>query len=291
MKIGFIGAGKVGTGLGIYFKNHGYMLSGYYSKTALSAETAAIATQSKFYQKDEELVCDSDIIFITTSDDQIETVCQSLANRKAFLLNQLVIHCSGALSSSILRSAKQCGCFVYSLHPLQSFADVTSAVADLPKTVFSLEGDIEKIHVLEELLQQTSNPYFIIQPETKILYHAAACIISNYLVTLMDQGITVLDRIGINREKSFKAMMPLIMGTIKNIEQFGTEKALTGPIARGDAQTVQRHIEEFETKLPDMLEFYKHMGMLTLNVAHRYKLKDQDKFESLNQMFQKNQTD
>lgn len=277
MKLGFIGAGKVGIAFGIYLYRKGFEIAGYFSRNFESAKRGARLTNSKAFDKIGDLAKGANIIFITTNDDEISKVCNLLVEQDVLTNGQILVHMSGAASSKILKKAKQKGCFVYSLHPLQAFAEINKAVADLENTVFSIEGDIEKIDMIENILKVTGNKYFKLTSEQKSIYHASACVVSNYLVALMDYGLSLFESIGIDKGDGYKALYPLIEGTIRNIYNLGTEAALTGPIARGDIETINKHIESLMTIVPDKLETYKTLGLMTLAVAERKKLKSQDK--------------
>ncbi|KXG76469.1 Rossmann-like and DUF2520 domain-containing protein [Thermotalea metallivorans] len=281
MKMGFIGAGKVGTAFGAYLQRKGFALQGYFSRSTDSALKAAASTNSFVYETAKALAKDVDFLWITTTDDHIKEVCDHLAEENAFRKGQIVAHMSGASSSRILYRAKEKGCFIYSIHPLQSFADIGKAIEDLEHTYFSIEGDGEKMDVIEGLFQKMGNRTFRIATEHKGLYHAAACIFSNYLVTLMHQGLAYFEKIGIPKKEGFQAVLPLILGTIENIEALGTAIALTGPIARGDGETIFHHIQSIEEKMPETLWFYKMMGQMTFHLASVHKLKDPEKKEGL----------
>ncbi|QXM07091.1 Rossmann-like and DUF2520 domain-containing protein [Crassaminicella indica] len=273
MKIGFVGAGKVGCAFGTYLKKHGFEIYGYFSKTFASAERAARLTESKAVLDLAELVKNIDILFITTSDDAIKKVCDYLVEKKLLSEGKILVHMSGAASSNILKNAKEAGCFIYSLHPLQAFADIQKAVDDLKNTFFSIEGDEEKLHVLENILKTLGNPYFKLTDNQKSIYHMAACVVSNYLVTLMDYGLSLFASIGIDERQGYKALYPLIEGTIKNIDRLGTKEALTGPIARGDVGTIKNHIAALKDNV-EALDFYKFMALKTIELA---KNKDENK--------------
>lgn len=284
MRIGFIGAGKVGTAFGIYLKAKGFLISGFFSRTKASSLQAASKTESNSYDSMNRLVEASDIIFITTSDDQIKNVCQILCQDAPLRQNQLFVHMSGALASTVLSPLKVFGCYIYSMHPLQAFAAVEKAVSDLSKTYFCLEGDEEKISVLESMLQTCGNEFFKLEPEQKLLYHSSACMLSNYLVTLVHNGLKIMEDIHIDSTTAFKAMLPLINGTVQNILELGTDKALTGPIARGDIKTVAEQLKAISTVSEGQLSLYLCMAEETLKLASLSKLKDSpniDKLENL----------
>jgi predicted short-subunit dehydrogenase-like oxidoreductase (DUF2520 family) len=270
MRIGFIGAGKVGSAFGRYIHGHGVAISGYHDRHDDKCRRAAHATRSHAYPDTATLVSHSDIVLITTRDDQIAGVCSSLCRRKNIDAHHLVGHMSGAHSSRILADARHLGATVFSLHPLQSFADQDKALAELPQTFFSLEGEGEGLQPIRQILKQTGNRFFSITPENKSLYHLSACILSNYLVTLMDLGLAALEKSGIDPDEGFHAMRPLIDGTLSNIACLGTAKALTGPIIRGDAGTIQRHLEALKgSGLEDVESMYRQMGLQTLKLARR----------------------
>jgi predicted short-subunit dehydrogenase-like oxidoreductase (DUF2520 family) len=281
MQLGFIGAGKVGTALGIYLKEKGFELSGYYSRSKDSCVEAAIRTQSNYYGTLKSLVEASDILFITTSDDQIESVAKQLCEECCLKPGQLIIHTSGALPSTILSAVKTFGCFTYSMHPLQAFADVDKSVSDLSNTYFCIEGDTEKISILEELLHTCKNDYFKVSPEQKILYHASACMLSNYLVTLIHNGLKLMDHIQLDNSTAFKAMLPLVNSTIQNVLELGTKDALTGPISRGDIDTVKKQFEAISSTSKEQLAIYSCMAEETLKLAMLSKLKDKAKTDKL----------
>lgn len=285
MKIGFIGAGKVGTAFGVYLFKKGFILSGYYSKTLESAKHASQLTESRAYSDINNISRDSDILFITTNDDSIKNICNLLVENNGLREDQILVHMSGAASSKILDKAKEKKCYIYSLHPLQAFADIDKAIKDLENTVFSLEGDKEKASVIENILNITGNKYFKLTTEQKSIYHGVACIVSNYLVALMDYGLSLFELIGINKRDGYEALYPLIEGTMKNIDSLGTEKALTGPIARGDITTIKNHLEAIGRIAPKEREFYSQMGLKTLELAQKNKFYEKEVAEEFKKIF------
>ena len=174
MQIGFIGAGKVATAFGQYLCNHGVAISGYYDRHDEKVARAAHATQSRPFSSAAAIAAGSDIIMITTRDDQIAGVCETLCRQQCITGNHLVGHMSGAHSSRVLAAAFQKGAAVFSLHPLQAFADEEKALGQLPQTYFSLEGDDPRLGTIKQLLAKVGNPYFCLSPEHKSLYHLSA---------------------------------------------------------------------------------------------------------------------
>lgn len=274
MKMSFIGAGKVGTALGIYFKKKGFNIEGYYSRSNISSQKASKLTDSQAFDYIEQLAT-SDIIWITTNDDVIEEVGKQLAELETITDRHIIAHMSGAHGSSALNTLREKGCSVYSIHPLQAFASPELAVEALEKTVFTIEGSPEQLPIIKSIFDKTGNMNFIINEEGKTLYHAGACILSNYLVTLIDVAFNLFQQAGIERDKILDATMPLIMGTLNNIKIKDTKASLTGPIQRSDYYTIQKHIAEISSKLPEEIEFYQFMGLKTLQMIEDNKSVEQ----------------
>jgi predicted short-subunit dehydrogenase-like oxidoreductase (DUF2520 family) len=281
MKIGFIGAGKVGISFGIYLKNKGFDISGYYSKTKSSTVKGATATESIEFSELRLLVEASDLIFITTKDGEISKVAKEISDLENFE-GRIFIHMSGAHSSSILSPLRKNNCCCYSLHPLQVFSGIESAVEKLDSCYFSLEGDVEKINVIEEILQKLDNKYFVINEESKTLYHAAACVFSNYITATMWVGEQILSAAGIDFEENMEGFHNLIMGAVNDSISKGSASALTGPIARGDYMTLKNHLEDMHD---EQLKFrYKTLGLLTLELAKIKVLKDSEGMQKIKEI-------
>lgn len=267
MKIGFIGAGKVGTAFGSYLKQKDFQVAGYYSRTFSSAQKAAAKSGSEAFDSLKQLLEASDLLFITTGDDDIPSVAAQLAQSGGLRKAQLIVHMSGALPSTVLSPVKSWGCSIYSLHPLQAFADAQKSVQDLSASYFSLEGDREHIEILENMLKACGNRYFVLKADQKTLYHAAACMLSNYLVTLVHKGLQLMEGMELDGRTAVEAMLPLIEGTIKNISLLGTKAALTGPIARQDLQTVAKQLEAVQTNAPEQLPLFAALAAETAKLA------------------------
>ncbi len=281
MSIGFIGAGKVGTALGIYLKLNGFLISGYFSRSEKSSKQSALLTQSNCFDTQKQLAEASELIFITTNDDEIENVVRQLFKDSCLKPNQMIIHTSGALPSTILSPLKAFGCNVYSMHPLMSFADKEKSAEALKSSYFCIEGDEEKMPELEQMLQVLGNKYFKLKPEQKTLYHASACMVSNYLVTLIHSGLKLMEGINIEQETAFRAMLPLINSTIQNILAFGTENALTGPISRGDGATLSKQLDAISSTSPEQLSLFTHLAAETIELASEAKLQDNEEIDKL----------
>ncbi|MBW1941147.1 MAG: DUF2520 domain-containing protein, partial [Deltaproteobacteria bacterium] len=262
------GCGKVGTALGKILTRKGYRLTGLSCKNASSAQKATrILGTNHFSTIAWEITKDANIVFITTPDGVIEETCSNIAQNNGFSKNTVVLHCSGALPSTILSSAKTCGAFTGSMHPLQSFADSKTDGNPFAGIVVSVEGEDKAVNTAREIVKDLGADFAGIKTESKVLYHAAAVTASNYLVTLLDLAFNLIKEAGIAGKDAFKILKPLVEGTLDNIEKVGIPAALTGPIARGDIETVTRHLDENRQKKPELLSLYQTLGLHTIDIA------------------------
>lgn len=274
--ISFIGAGKVGTALGQYFKQNGFEIQGYLSRSEASAIKAASITHSKSYTSLEKLISESNTIWITTPDDQIKQIVQQIANVPTSNNNhKLVIHTSGVHNIDILTEAQEAGYHVAVAHPLLAFGNPEDSVRALASTWFAIEEKMGNNNLrISNILQICCNYTFKIDKSKKALYHAAACMLSNYMVTLANAAQEMFDQAGLPKAYFARATMPLMKSVMQNLMTKEPKDALTGPIKRGDAETVKQHIEILQQEMPQWEELYKDLGRETMKMINDDKLKD-----------------
>lgn len=279
MKIGFIGAGRVGTAMGIYLMNNKIQVIGYYSKSFSSANKAALLTNCKAYSNINDLVTDTDTIAITTPDDAIISVVNDLKKGIIDLNNKVIFHMSGVHSSEILfplSEKQEKNVSILSLHPLLSFSDPIKSANELKAITFTIEGKGEKIATIKELFERLGNGCIEILTENKALYHTACTVLSNYLVTTIDVGLDMLVKAGFSKNEASVLAEPLIIKTVENVIRFDTEKALTGPISRGDIGTMQKHLEILNKNNKKWEKMYNEIGKNTITLAKKAGTIDQD---------------
>lgn len=258
MKLGFVGAGKVGASFSIYLNSRGEHITGFYSKSIEKCIEISKRIGCHSYASLFELVEASDMVAITVNDDQIHFVVEEILSLELDLKNKIFFHMSGVYGSHVL---KELSPQVFSLHPLKAFPKIESSPDLFSDIYFSVENANDPIL---KWISKIGLNFFEIEAKQKTQYHAAAVILSNYLVALVDFGLSQLEAIGIDKALAFKAMRPLIQDTLSNIEKYGTHQALTGPIARGDIETVKKHLNSLDDK-HDWL--YKALGTYTLELA------------------------
>ncbi|MCF8070229.1 MAG: DUF2520 domain-containing protein [Desulfobacterales bacterium] len=260
-----VGCGKVGTALAIFLSEAGFPLSGLAGRRMASAKRAASLFKNVPFSDDYTVITKvADIVFITTPDGNIEKTCARIVTKGGFKNNAIVLHCSGALPSTILSGDN---IHKGSMHPLQSFAKISKERNPFQGINFAVEGSNAAVEVSQEMAIALGGTPIRINTEDKTLYHASAVVSSNYLVTLFDIASTLAEKAGVKNEDVVKLLMPLVKGTISNIENIGITDALTGPIARGDDSVVKKHLDEMDRKTPDLVALYKILGGRTIDIA------------------------
>lgn len=268
-KVGIVGAGRVGGAIGLLLREKGYPLCGVKNSNPASTARAAALLGTKAFATAGELAREAEVLFLTVRDEAIAPVAAEIAAADGFRPGQVVIHTSGSQPASVLAPAKEQGAYVLSLHPLQSCPTPEQGRQNLPGAVFSIEGDQAAYPLAEQMVRDMGGTFFYIAPEVKPLYHAAACVASNYLVSLMDLAKSLLLAAGLPPDLFVQALYPLVHGTLGNIAQVGIPDALTGPISRGDAATVAGHVREIQRRLPALLPLYSALGLHTVELAQR----------------------
>lgn len=263
-KLGFIGAGTVGTALAIRLNERGYPAVSVFSRSRASAEKLASAiTGCQAAESAQAAANSADIVFITTPDDAIASV----ASQVSWHSGQSVIHCSGADSLEPLEPARRQGASIGAFHPLQTFASVQQALDNIAGSTFALEAEGPLLNILKEMATALDGTWIELKAGDKVLYHAAAVIACNYLVTLVKLSTDLWQTFGVPPERATRALLPLLRGTIANIERVGIPQCLTGPIARGDTGTIRKHLAALGEAAPEVLQTYRDLGLQTIPIA------------------------
>lgn len=281
-KVGIIGLGRAGRAMAYLLAEKGYHIKAVLSKPVpqfdfiLKEHTVPIRNL-------EEIVHEVDILLITTPDRTIGEIVQGLVKLELTAV-KAVLHLSGSQAVEILKPLKEKGLFVGSLHPLQSIAELEQAIMNLPGSVFTFGGDEELLPWVVSLIDNL-NCKLLVAPSSlnKNLYHAGASIVSNFLVILVKMGIDCLIKAGLSPDESQQALIPLMQGTLSNLSQLSPDKALTGPIARGDIATIDKHLQELKS-LPHLLPPYQTLGELTAALALEAGFLEQTSYHKITQI-------
>jgi len=267
--LSIVGPSKVGTAIAVLARRAGYEVAAIGGRDLVKTEMAAEQIGGHIKAGTPlEAARAGELVLLAVSDDAIETVCDELAKANAFSGGAVVAHSSGALGHDILRTAReQCGCQIASIHPLQTFPTIQSAIDGLSGVHWFLEGDEQAEKVLNDLVAAIGGRPVSISSEQKPLYHAAAVMACNYLTALMDVSLATASGAGVESQTAWEALEPLVKHTVANISNMGPAAALTGPIARGDAETVMRHLEALKKHDLELAEIYRVLGRRTVRLA------------------------
>ena len=264
LSVGFLGAGTVGAALAQCLVGAGYRVVAVSSRSKASAlRLVAQAPGARALCNAQEVADTAELVFVTTPDSAIPEI----AGMVRWHPGQMVVHCSGADSTDVLEPARAQGAWVGVFHPLQSFATPAQALENLPGSTFALEGESPLIEVLERMAEALGGRSLRLRPEQKALYHASAVIASNYLVTLTAVAASLWQEFGVDRHEAVAALLPLVRGTVANIERVGIPDCLTGPIARGDSNTIRKHLDALASHAPALLPLYRQLGYQSVPLA------------------------
>lgn len=259
MKIGIIGGGRVGRCLAEYVQERGHLVGVTAADPAHRQQLAARFRVPALANA--ELWQQAQLVLLTVPDRKISTVAQELALLPAGAA-QVVLHCSGSLGLEPLAPLAAQGLHTGSLHPLQSFA---GGRTQLQGVYMAVDGDAVASAAARELALLLGGQPFSVPAAERAAYHAAACICSNYTVALMALAQQLMERWTGSSAAAWQALLPLFEGTAANLRQTVNPAAvLTGPIARGDVQTVAGHVAALP---PELLPVYCSLGLAAVQLA------------------------
>lgn len=271
MRIGFIGAGKVGCSLGRYFGQQ-HTLVGYANVPTSTAQVAAQLTNSEAFDDPVDLIKRCDLVFFTTPDGVIaqawNDLIDSLVSRDV-LENKLICHCSGSLPSSIFEQAELYGAFTYSLHPLFAISSKTVPTEELSQAFFTLEGSAEHLEDMRQFVKALGNTVEVIDASEKTRYHAAAALASNHVVALYRIACNELVRCGFSASNAERALAPLFLGNATHIAHDGVVEALTGPAERGDMGTINKHLAVLDGSTREVYRFLNETLLAIAREKHQ----------------------
>jgi len=282
-KLGFIGAGTVGTAMAVRLSQKGYPVIAVYDVNPTAAKRFAEAVRGcPVYEKAQDVADKAEHVFITTADDFIPKVAAEVRWHKG----QIVSHCSGASSAEVLEPVKKFGAQVGCIHPLQTFSGMTQAIENLPGSMFAIEAEEPVLSILKEMATALKGEWVILKAEDKALYHASACIACNYFYTLVNIAAELWKNFNKTVPEATKAMLPMLRGALNNLENIGLPQALTGPIARGDLTTINKHLSILKKKAPELLPLYKELGKWTIPIGMAKGTLSAERAKELQALFQ-----
>lgn len=228
---------------------------------------------------------ETDALVLSVPDDVLAEMTHALAGLGSAPPHCAAFHLSGALSGDVLAPLHARGYSVGTLHPLQSLAHPVTGADRLPGSTFALSGEPGAIRVARRLLGYLNASDVAIAVTLRPLYHAAAVMTSNHLAVLLALAGRLLVRAGVPEDQALEALLPLARGTLENIGELGLGQALTGPVARGDIETVRLHLASME---PREREVYRALSRELTELAEEWGVVGDESAEGLRELLQQN---
>ncbi|MDP5208955.1 Rossmann-like and DUF2520 domain-containing protein [Microbulbifer sp. 2205BS26-8] len=272
--LNIIGAGQLGKTLGRLWHQSGlFRIQSIHNRTLRSGQAAREFIGAGQACPTLQSMPVADYWLIACQDIEISALAERLSKRPGNREGTVFFHCSGALSSEaldILRPAS-----IASAHPVHSFADPLRSLDSLPGSSVALEGDGPATRALGGAFNAIGCEIITIEARHKPLYHAGSVFACNYLTTLVDLSLRSFAAAGIERGSALKLLAPIVLQTARNNMTLGPEKSLTGPIARGDLDTVSKQVENLISVDPQMARCYRHLGLACVALAQRGPLSEE----------------
>ena len=272
--ITLIGAGNLAQALGPALKTAGYKIDFVAARETASSRRRA-AMLARLLEARTQSLSDagpsSDIVWICHTDDALAETAKLLA-RKPGWSGKIVFHSSGALSSDVLSPLKRKGASTASLHPMMTF--VPGATPRMEEVPFAVEGDSRAAVVARRIVRDLGAESFAIRKAAKPLYHALGSFSSPLIVAALVTAERVGRGAGLTASQTRRVMAPILRQTIKNYAERGAAAAFSGPIKRGDLNTVLRHLKELK-RVPGASEVYRALvksALMDLPSAKRKEL-------------------
>jgi predicted short-subunit dehydrogenase-like oxidoreductase (DUF2520 family) len=260
LDVGVVGTGRAGSVIGAALKRAGHQIKACTAVTDLSKLRAEALLPGVAILSIEETVADRDLILLSIPDDVLAQVVSGLAATNAVSPGTFVLHLSGRYGIDILRPLTELGCLPLALHPVMTFTGTSIDLNRLSACPFGVTTHPTLRPVAETLVMEMGGEPVWVPEASRSLYHAALTFGANNLMTLVNQTSELLESAGITNPEALVA--PLLSASLDNALRNG-DSALTGPIARGDAETVREHLRVLANFDPAVTQAYRSLARLT----------------------------
>lgn len=259
--LGFIGAGRVGTGLALSFARAGFRVVVVASRSAASARKLARRVRA-LVATPQEVADHADLVFLTVPDDAIEPVASGIRWRAG----AACVHASGAAEIDALRKVIADDALAGGFHPLRMFGEPGKSF-DLRGCAVAVAGPSGLERKLERLARAIGARPFRLPEGGRALYHVAANFSGAFAIALIEETVALWGKLGVAERDALRALLPLLRGTVDDVEKLGAAGALGSVVARGDVGTIRRHLEVLGKEAPESLELYRLLSLRTVPVA------------------------
>ncbi|HVA84847.1 MAG TPA: DUF2520 domain-containing protein [Candidatus Saccharimonadales bacterium] len=261
---GIVGAGAVGTALGVALSRAGWPIVAVSSRdTARRERFRRLVPGVRAFSEANALLDEVELVILAVPDDALAGMADGLR----LYSGQALVHTSGVLGPEVLAAARAAGTQIGAFHPLVAFAETERAVAALHGATIAVEGDDDLVALLADLAESMGAMAVRLAPGAKAAYHAAAVLAAGGVVALLDAIVKLARVTGMDEAGALAVYLPLVRQTLDNAQALGVRDALTGPFTRGDVGTLDAHLAELQRDAPDVLELYRAAGRRELALA------------------------
>lgn len=262
--VSIVGAGRVGGAIGLALASAGYTVTAVWARSRAGRQRAHRLLDVPVLEPADTAAA-ADVTFVSVPDDVLSEMAEQIA--PGVHKGQFVVHTSGGMPVATLNPVKDAGARIGSLHPLQTIPDAESGAEALRGASVAVTCDNQERLALMRLARAWGGRPFVLAEEAKRVYHAAAVFASNYVVSSIWAATTLLQSIGLRNAGDLLA--PLVRASVENVLARGGPKAITGPVARGDADLVKRHLEALRDADPTdgaIADAYGSLARLTASL-------------------------
>lgn len=265
-----VGAGPVATALAGALRLGGVPVLGLWARRPAAARAAGAAAGVVAYSSaPPDILLEAEVVLLAVRDSAIAEVAQMLVGTGLVGKRHVMLHCAGAAAAhEVLGGVADVVGGIGTMHPLQAIADGRVAMRALKGAVFGVEGDNVGRAAAKKLVSALGGVVLPLDSSRMAAYHSAAALASNYIVSAIDAAVQVLAGAGVSPSQATQALVPLAEGALRNIAQKGTTDGLTGPVRRGDAATIQRHLDALRER-PDLTQLYRALARHAVEIAAR----------------------
>ncbi len=285
--LNIVGCGKLGRAMAALWVRAGVLRIGAVCNTTRASSEQAVSSLGM------GTVCESiaemppaQVWMIATPDNEIAPSAERISRGLSVRPRDVVFHCSGALASDTIASLRGQGASIGSLHPVRSFADPELAIKNFTGTYCALEGDSPAVELLRRVCLAIGARVFTIEPQAKVLCHAGHVFASNYLVTVLDVAQRLYRAAGIPDDVVNGLIEPLARSAVENACMLGSERALTGPIVRGECAVLEQHVLALESTSADHAVLYRQLGRAALEIARERGELTDDKLTAISELLE-----
>lgn len=268
VRVGLIGAGRVGSALAWHCRRVGFTIAGVADRNAKQAWVAYGLLKIPYRRwRSRELAAACDVLFLTTPDAHVGREFRAI--RRWILPGTVVAHCSGSLGVEVFDDARDRGLETLALHPIQSFSSHAQAIRDMVGCHFALEGSASGLRFGRELVRRLNGHSMVVPGHSRPLYHAMCVFASNFLNAVFAGAEQIAARLGLPRRRAARLLLPLARTVLESAAEFGAVETLTGPVQRGDADTVRRQLAALREKVPQLVPIYRVLSEQLVAMSRR----------------------